>query len=208
MEAVAAGRSFASGHVRLTRVSALSRAWPEEPDLAASLTSWLEDVVARPDERLGRAGPMCPALPAVLHDDLLLVGRIDRADFTEPKTLDAILARIAAEITGNGNELMCAVLAFPSIETWEIRGCVEFAVERSRAAMVAQGAMIGSFHPYQTRPSRHNRAFQSMRAPTALVGVRRLFPFDRPSLVGDAAALLAFDARWPHSRTYEQETND
>ena len=204
--AEAAGSSPANPQlVRLAAFSTLPAVWADRPDLVGIVTRWVEDVVAQPDERLGRAGPMCPALPGVLRDDTLLVGCVGRSIFTRPDSMNHALASVADQVFRTTNDLACALLAFPGIEPWETRGCVEFAVQRMRPTLVSRGAMIGSFHPYQTRRSRHNRAFQSMRAPTPLIGIRKLFTFDRPSLLDDEDALLAFDARCPDTRSHDRD---
>ena len=198
-------RQHAELPVRLTPLSTLSAGWPDAASLGSEIAASIHGVVARPDERLKRPGPMCPALPGVLRANALVAGLVPRECYTRPHSIDAVLLEVALTVLAHSSELACALLAFPDIRLWEIRNYVEFAVERARPSLVEIGAMTGSFHPLQTRPSRYNPSFQSMRAPVPLVGIRRLFPFDRPSLLGDSRALLAFDSRGEDNRPHRMD---
>jgi hypothetical protein len=195
--AVEAGAVEAAGKALLTPCS--TRALPEP------LASWVYDFIAKGDQRLGRPGAVCPALPDLLERDGLFWARKDLALALRggAPPVDAVAGEIngcldaAAElIDSRSGQITAALWLLDGLPPHTLRAVVDVAFERCRTRSVELGLMMGLFHRYRQRPSLVMPGVRTMCAPHPALAIRPLLKTDDRSLRGEPDALAAFWRRF------------
>lgn len=160
----------------------------------AAVLSWSQDFLASSHPELGRTGPVCPYTQPSLRKNLfhLAVSADPVDDLGAAVTgLRSWYEELAAELAEDDRDLLTVLMVLPHLDPTD-----STALDRlQRAAkdeFVADGLMIGQFHPVCGEPGLWNPAFRPLRAPVPLLAVRRMLAFDLPFLVDDDTHLDAY----------------
>ncbi|MFG2877418.1 DUF6875 domain-containing protein [Streptomyces sp. NPDC048337] len=148
---------------------------------------WSRDFLVSSHPELGRTGPVCPYTQPSLRKELfhLAVPSADCEDLAS--AVDSLRTRHAAlsePLSPEDRELLTILLVLPSFDPTDSVELDELQ-RKAKDEFVAEGLMIGQFHPVCEEPGLYNEAFRPLRAPLPLLAVRKLLVFDLPFLVSD-----------------------
>lgn len=144
----------------------------------AELLTWLRETVAQPHRSLGRAGPLCPFVPAAMTRRSLLCTVVDDAA-ADP--VERILA--AAEeflsvppVPPDPAAVTKSLLViFPNLaEPMEL----PIAVESVKETLIREGLTCGDFYPNSDDRSARSAELRVARSPLPLVALRYLSGHD------------------------------
>ncbi|MFI7354078.1 DUF6875 domain-containing protein [Streptomyces avidinii] len=148
---------------------------------------WSREFLVSSHPELGRSGPVCPYTQPSLRKELFhlavpAAGCEDLASAVDSlRTRHAVLAqRLAPE----DRELLTILLVLPGFDPTDSVELDELQ-RKAKDEFVAEGLMVGQFHPVCEEPGLYNEAFRPLRSPVPLLAVRKLLVFDLPFLVGD-----------------------
>lgn len=135
---------------------------------------WLASFLAKPNQNLGRAGAVCPFVSTALAQKTIQIiafpGHIGESQIIE--VVKNEIANLQKRITHHPDQrpLHVAILTFPAAEPLMI----EMVQDKLKEEIVAQGLMIGEFHPNHSGPGLHNANFHPMRAPMPMLVLREM----------------------------------
>lgn len=166
------------------------------------LVSWLENTITRPSPQLGRQGPVCPFVAPALHADAIRFDLHYEVDGRDGAQMTDIIrsalrdfATTAEPTARSSTSLASRLVAFPDAirDGWRrlddiYRGLKDLSV--------AEGLMIGQFHPECDERAVRNPAFPVSRSPMALVAMRHMAPHDVLFLHEDRRWFEMYDARF------------
>lgn len=177
---------------------------PLEDRLRATLFAWLDGYVARPHPELGRDGDVCPfvrsavdagnvvalaaRLPGRTAGDVVRMTEraIEEFRTTEWRTRNATTHSLIVVIEGL------------SRDEWRL---VDEGHRLAKGAAVAQGLMLGQFHPECDAPAARNPLFPVNRCPLPLMVIRNMAFHDILFLHQDPVWFAHYHARF--GRYYE-----
>ncbi|SDI44686.1 hypothetical protein SAMN05192558_104431 [Actinokineospora alba] len=148
---------------------------------------WSQDFLVSPHPDLGRGGPVCPYTQPSLRRDLfyIAVPRDPRADLS--KTVARLRSwheRLSTGLDEEERELLAVLIVLPGLDYTDSTE-LDLLQRKAKDDFVANGLMIGQFHPVCDEPGLWNPSFRPLRAPVPLLAVRRMLVFDLLFLVGD-----------------------
>lgn len=180
---------------KLSDDAAASRASREHVQL---IHSWVMEFLAKSNDALGRAGPVCPFARPSMDRDLLWVAVVVG---TSPPIADAI-AEIR-ELTetflalppdsGPDSLLKAVVIAFPDVVDHTLIDKIQRAL---KSDFVEAGLMIGQFYQGCTEPGLWNPQFRPLESPVPLVAIRHMVSNDFPFLNSTPAWIEAYLRRF------------
>ena len=171
---------------RLMRVSEVDRECDPASTLAGIL-KWLREFISRPHPDLGRAGPICPFVPASLEMDTIWITEIT----DDNPSIDRISATVnqyrnifLKTDPQNGRDAInkALLVAFPSLTSRGAEGAaiVDEVQHRLKASFVENGMMIGEFHKANESPGLRNPDFRPLRSPVPMLAIRHMVESDLP----------------------------
>ncbi|WP_329391871.1 hypothetical protein OG625_41010 (plasmid) [Streptomyces sp. NBC_01351] len=148
---------------------------------------WSRDFLVSSHPELGRSGPVCPYTQPSLRKELfhLALPSADCEDLAS--AVDSLRTRhaaLSAPLSPEDRELLTILLVLPGFDPTDSVELDELQ-RKAKDEFVAEGLMIGQFHPVCEEPGLYNESFRPLRAPLPLLAVRKLLVFDLPFLVGD-----------------------
>ncbi|MGW4370297.1 DUF6875 domain-containing protein [Nocardia takedensis] len=146
-----------------------------------SVLGWVDDFVLAPDERLGRAGAVCPRLASAIDANLIRLVAVRTATSTVEDAVEVglALADLYVELFDESRFRRGGLLAvFPDLAPADAEEFIDGGHARLRPAFVRRAMMLGEFHPASTVGSVHNRAFAVMASPVPMFAVRALTSHD------------------------------
>ncbi|MEU3765290.1 DUF6875 domain-containing protein [Amycolatopsis keratiniphila] len=170
-----------------------TRFHPPTQAVHGALSDWLEDYIKRPHPELGRSGPVCPFVgPAQRAGAVELVAH----HWSGPRNLEEMSALVADAIQffrtapwqSDNTTLRALVVAVTGLEPSDWRlfdGDTQVVAEN---AVVAQGLMLGLFHPNCVEPASRNTSFPVNRSPLPVVVIRNMAFHDILFLHSDPTA--------------------
>lgn len=167
------------------------------PELRRVL-DWSRRVLVSGHPELGRTGPVCPYTQPSLRKGLFLLALLAGDGGTPAEAVAGLrywYERLAAGLGEEDRELLTVLMLLPGLDPADSTELDE--VQRAaKDSFVADGLMIGQFHPVCDEPGLWNEDFRPLRAPVPLLAVRRLLVFDLPFLVGADRHLDAYLQRF------------
>jgi hypothetical protein len=148
------------------------------------INDWLRTYISQPAADLGRDGPICPFVPPALKANAIqFTFRYDVDAGTEAGIRDALHAEmadfdtVAEPVGGSGSSLESRIVVLPLADHrgWQR---IDSAYESLKNTAVANGLMLGQFHPDCDERAVRNPAFPVSRSPLALFAMRRMAPHD------------------------------
>ncbi|MDS0139425.1 MULTISPECIES: DUF6875 domain-containing protein [unclassified Amycolatopsis] len=160
--------------------------------------AWRYLVSAHPD--LGRNGPVCPYTQPSLHKGLFHLAALtapsgDVDAHAAIESLRAWYERLSAGFPPEHRELLTILLVLPQLDHHDATPLDDLQRE-AKDGFVADGLMIGQFHPVCDQPGLWNDEFKALRAPVPLLAVRKLVVFDLPFLMDSPAHAESYFRRF------------
>ncbi|MEU8635432.1 DUF6875 domain-containing protein [Amycolatopsis sp. NPDC048633] len=155
-------------------------------------------VSSHPD--LGRNGPVCPYTQPSLHKGLFHLAALTAAN-GETDVRDAIESlrswyeRLSSRLPPADRELLTILLVLPQLDHHDATALDDLQRE-AKDKFVADGLMIGQFHPVCDQPGLWNDEFKALRAPVPLLAIRKLVVFDLPFLMDSAVHAESYFRRF------------
>lgn len=163
---------------------------PSHDTVVATVEGWLSDYISRPNNLIGRTGPICPFVSPSRRAGSLVIE-------VAPVGGGADLGRVAALLCdgldrfhrvdwqGSNPGLRSLILVLPDLDE---AGCrlLDDAHRAVKPLAVRRGMMLGQFHSWCAEPAARNAEFPVSRSPVPLVAIRQmalhdvLFLHDRP----------------------------
>ncbi|ONI71304.1 hypothetical protein ALI144C_50520 [Actinosynnema sp. ALI-1.44] len=156
---------------------------PEHLPHVREILAWSRDylVTAHPD--LGRSGPVCPYTQPSLRKGLYYLAAATTSDVHAAiEGLRAQYEALSQTLSPNDQELLTILLALPHLDYADSAELDALQCE-AKDEFVANGLMIGQFHPECDEPGLWNAHFKALRAPLPLLAIRKLVVFDLPFVI-------------------------
>ncbi|QXE35840.1 hypothetical protein KQY30_17800 [Streptomyces sp. GMY02] len=157
-------------------------------DHLREVLEWSGDFLVSGHPELGRSGPVCPYTQPSLRKQLFHLAVLADAGSTDLSaavgSLRAWYERLSADLDEEDQELLTLLLVLPHFDRTD-SGELDELQRKAKDEFVADGLMIGQFHPVCEEPGLWNSGFRPLRAPLPLLAVRKLLVFDLPFLLGD-----------------------
>lgn len=159
---------------------------PDVLPVLRSILRWSRGYLTAAHPGLGRGGPVCPYTAPALRRDLLRFTAASAAVTAEAITrllssVRGAYLRHADGLSETDRELLAYLVVLPGVDPADAGG-----LDRVQAGLkddyVADGLMIGQFHPACDTPGLWNRAFKALRAPVPLLAIRQMRDVDLPFL--------------------------
>ena len=169
---------------------------PEHRAVLTTVLDWSREFLVSPHPDLGRTGPVCPYTQSSLRKGLyhLAVPRTDDLAATVA-ALRSYYERAAAPLTEADRELLTVLVVLPHLDHTDSSELD--AVQRAaKDEFVAEGLMIGQFHPVCAEPGLWNDDFRPLVAPVPLLAIRQMLVFDLLFVVDDEAHLDSYLRRF------------
>lgn len=148
---------------------------------------WAKTFLVSGHDELGRTGPVCPYTQPSLRKDLFHLA--SPADLTGPVDGAAVIAqlrsmyeRLSAGLDEADQELLTLLVVLPQLDH-EDSTELDLLQRKAKDEFVAEGLMIGQFHPTCPEPGLWNPDFRPLRSPVPLLAIRKLLVFDLPFLI-------------------------
>ncbi|MEU7769263.1 DUF6875 domain-containing protein [Nocardia sp. NPDC049190] len=167
----------------------------------AILRSWVRNYLERPNDDLGRDGPVCPFVkPAAGHHALWSAIVSGDAELTVERmqsVIDDAFDLFVAHMRSAVSAPQAALLVVFQDLTDNHR--IDAVHSLSKDRFVAEGMMLGQFYPGCSQPGLWNRDFRPLDAPLPMLVVRNMMPSDYPFLLGKSEWLFAYLSRFGHA---------
>ncbi|HEY6309431.1 MAG TPA: hypothetical protein VIY52_01280 [Streptosporangiaceae bacterium] len=166
------------------------------------MDTWVREYVSSPHPQIGRHGPVCPFVPqAVKREAFRLTCRYDAIEQGGPRLVEILeeeIADFAADIRRQPKsavslECRLVVLAATGPGDWRL---IDEAYSGLKDRAVANGLMIGQFHPLCDERAARNQAFRVSLAPMGLLAIRMMAPHDVLFLHGRRSWFEQYDYRF------------
>lgn len=170
-------------------------------DPLARVLAWSREFLVSGHPGLGRSGPVCPYTQPSLRKGLFHLALPSAGCDDLGSAVDSLRTRhaaLSAPLSQEDRELLTILLVLPGFDPADSVELDELQ-RKAKDEFVAEGLMIGQFHPMCEEPGLYNEAFRPLRAPVPLLAVRKLLVFDLPFLVGDDAHLEHYLQRFAPS---------
>ena len=147
---------------------------------------WSREFLVSGHPLLGRSGPVCPYTQPSLRRELFLLavpaagGAADLADAVAH--LRVWYEKLSVDLEAEDRELLTLLMVLPHLDAQD-SAPLDALQRAAKDEFVAEGLMIGQFHPVCAEPGLWNEEFRPLRSPVPLLAVRRLLVFDLPFLV-------------------------
>ncbi len=146
--------------------------------MVATVQDWLSEYITRPNNLLGRTGPICPFVSPSRRAGSLEIE-------VRPVGANADVSRVAGLLCdgmerfhqidwrGSNPGLRSLILVLPDLDE---AGCqlLDFAHRVVKPLAVRRGMMLGQFHPTCAEPAARNPEFPVSRSPVPLVAIRQM----------------------------------
>lgn len=152
----------------------------------AEILRWSEEFLVSAHPDLGRTGPVCPYTAPSLRKDLFVLGMPVDGGATDMPAVIAQLRtwheRIGATLDPKDRELLALLMVLPDFDHEDSTELDELQ-RAAKDEFVADGLMIGQFHPVCPQPGLWSHTFRPLCSPIPLLAVRQLLVYDLPFLM-------------------------
>lgn len=161
-----------------------------------TVVEWTNDYLCQPHPDLGRIGPVCPfTRSALLHRVFMLaVMKSPMSNLKEIMREADLYRKWFVELQGalhNNSTLATFVLVMPDADLDDPRPLDEVQAHL-KDVFVAEGLMIGQFHPLCEKVGLWNENFYPLRCPVPLLAIRSMVPSDLAFLLSRREHFLAY----------------
>ncbi len=150
----------------------------------ASILGWARDFLVSSHPDLGRSGPVCPYTQPSLRKGLFYLASLTSGSGGHdlPAAVEGLRTwyeRLSTTLSTSDQELLTILLVLPQLDFDDSTELDELQ-RKAKDGFVADGLMIGQFHPVCDEPGLWNHDFKPLRAPIPLLAIRKLVVFDLP----------------------------
>jgi hypothetical protein len=152
-------------------------------DALSTILHWAGDYLSSPHPELGRAGAVCPFTGPAMRKEVFFLAAVRGVP-----TLDEVEATVRGYLAwflemeprdGRLAAYKSVNILFPDIPQRAWKTLIEAAQERLKAEYVAEGIMIGEFHPGPPeKAALWNSDFRPLKSPVPLLSIRHMVPTD------------------------------
>jgi hypothetical protein len=167
----------------------------------SQVLAWSRDFLVSSHPELGRTGPVCPYTQPSLRKELFHLALPSPGCDDLSSAVDSLRTRhatLSLPLSEDDRELLTILLVLPGFDPTDSVELDELQL-KAKNEFVAEGLMIGQFHPVCEEPGLYNEAFRPLRAPLPLLAVRKLLVFDLPFLLNDGLHMDHFLQRFAPS---------
>ena len=167
---------------------------PQE-DLQAlkAVADWTREHVSQPHVHLGRAGTVCPYVPAAIDNDSLWLAVEHIHHLSEAQAADLMnqykdLFRDLEprqEEEPEKAEKKTILVVFPGLPEDKLADFLEAIQRPLRDEFVREGLMLGEFHQLSQGRALHNKEFRPFRSPVPMLTIRHMVQSDWLFLSGN-----------------------
>lgn len=168
---------------------------PELADLR-QIAAWAVDFLNAPHQRLGRRGPVCPYTRLSMDNNTFLLAHAGGEH--DVPTIESTVDRyrqwfmeLLERLDGPRGHLLTILVVLPGFDQTD-SAPLDALQGRLKDAFVREGLMVGQFHPRCEQSGLWNEDFRPLRAPVALLAMRRMVSSDLPFLLDSASHLSAY----------------
>src|SRR5215213_7303045 len=166
--------------------------------------NWAQTYLCQPHVALGREGPVCPYTQPSL-DQALFWLTVHPGNNSTLEDVSAVVMKyrdwfLDLEPTTRKEAQYKAILVlFPELAPGRAPSIIDTIQSTLKPEFVANGLMIGQFHPRCEEPALWNHDFRPLRAPVPLLAIRYMVSTDFPFLKKNASWLAAYLQRFGHA---------
>lgn len=153
------------------------------------ILAWARDYLVSSHPDLGRSGPVCPYTQPSLRKGLFYLAAVDSTGVDAPADMDAAIdglrswhERLSENLSETDSELLTILLALPHLDYTDSTELDQLQ-RKAKDFFVADGLMIGQFHPVCAEPGLWNARFMALQSPVPLLAIRKLVVFDLPFVI-------------------------
>ncbi|MFC0108440.1 DUF6875 domain-containing protein [Kibdelosporangium aridum] len=158
--------------------------------------AWSRDYLVTSHPDLGRSGPVCPYTQPSLRKGLYYLAAATTSDVRAAIVgLRAQYTELSAGLSPDDQELLTILLALPHLDYTDSTE-LDALQREAKDSFVADGLMIGQFHPVCDEPGLWNARFKALRAPLPLLAIRKLVVFDLPFVIDTDAHAESYLSRF------------
>lgn len=175
------------------------------PDLLAAniqpvmeILSWAREYLCAPHEQLGRDGPVCPFVPFSMHSRLFYITVQRGQHFNQQTVCDTVMQYrdwfLELEPThGHNSRYKTILILFPDVLPEDAPTIIDATQYHLKPKFVAEGLMIGQFHPLPPAESGlWNADFRPLKSPIPLLAIRHMVATDFPFLMHDSQFVTSY----------------
>jgi hypothetical protein len=153
------------------------------PAEVTTILAWARSFLVTANPDLGRKGPVCPYTQPALHRDLFHLAMSTGSDLHEAVSwLRSWYETVGSAMPAADRDLLTVLLVLPDLDRVDPTPLDDLQ-RRAKDDFVADGLMIGQFHPACEAPGLWNPRFRPLRAPIPLLAIRKQVVFDLPFLL-------------------------
>lgn len=181
----AVGPAAPDGSTDATRVPA------EDVDDVRTALEWARGFLATPHEDLGRKGPVCPYIRHSFDEHLVHAVTRPETSCADPELRRAVSAArhtftaLRGEAPRGHQHLVSVLVVLPRIDRTSAVELEELHRDL-KDEFVAEGLMIGQFHPECQARGLWSADFRPLQSPVPLLAIREMVSSDLPFLIGRA----------------------
>jgi hypothetical protein len=174
------------------------RGRPASPEFAdlRQIATWAVEFLSAPHPRLGRRGPVCPYTRLSMDNNAFLLAWAG-GEHDVPSIESTVeqyrrwFIELLAPLEGPREQLLTILVVLPVFDRTE-SGPLDALQRRLKDAFVAEGLMVGQFHPRCEQRGLWNDDFRPLRAPIPLLAIRRMVSSDLPFLLDSGSQMAAY----------------
>jgi hypothetical protein len=169
----------------------------ENSEALRQIVTWIESFLSNPHPQLGRTGDVCPYTKSSMKKEYLWL-TVCRG---KALSVEDVYTRVLKyrdwflEITPSNEKeslFKTIIMIFPDIELEDVPRIIDVVQQQLKPKFVAEGLMIGQFHPHCPEPGLHNLDFRPLQAPVPSLVMRHMVRSDFPFLEKDEKFISSY----------------
>lgn len=146
--------------------------------------------LAQPNESLGRSGAVCPYIGRSLDQNRFMLAVTNSRGEDKGNDLDLIrkyklIFQSVEPIDGRLALFRTILILFPKVEPDQAHEVIDILQRELKPEFIADGLMIGEFHPMCQTPGIYNQDFKPLQSPIPLIAIRKMVQGDIRFLEGN-----------------------
>jgi hypothetical protein len=174
-------------------------------DALRAVADWIKTFVARPNEHLGRAGSVCPFVPAALERGTLWLVPEHAADLGAPDLVRLVreyetLLLNAQPVDGQDADFKSICLVFADLSSDRVKGFLDGVLAQLGAtSYVDEGLVLGEFYEGNEGTAIYNASFRPFTSPVPFLLMRLAVISDWKFFLDDEDSFSRWAGRYGES---------
>jgi hypothetical protein len=162
----------------------------ENSEALRQIVTWVERFLSNPHPQLGRTGDVCPYTKSSMKKEYLWLtvcrGKVLSVEDVSTRVMKYRDWFLEIAPSSEKESLFKTILIlFPDIEAEDVPRIIDVVQQQLKPEFVAEGLMIGQFHPHCPETGLRNLDFRPLQAPVPLLVMRHMVLSDFPFLEKD-----------------------